>query len=568
MSLTPQIPENAPFSESQRLWLDGYIAGIINQRANTFDSNELIKESTKTKVLIMYASQSGNSQELAEQFGSQLEASGFEAPVFSADDYEDINFNEQKLFLLISSTWGDGDPPDNGIDFWNHLKSENHPRLENLKYSVLGLGDKNYLHFCAMGEKFDSRLNELGATRLTARGECDVDYEETAENWFNEVLKKLDASIKNTSTKKETISYSKKKPFPASLAVNKKLNKKGSLKNTHHFELNISGSNLSYEAGDVLGVFPVNDPEIVDEIIEKLEFNPEEEIFGTNIRSALLENYDIRTVTKDFISNWADKTNSKELNQIIESSSLDSYIMGREIIDIIIDYPIKFSKPVEFISLLRKLSPRLYSISSSPKACIDEVHLTVAKVNYNSHGRPRKGVCSNYLADRLSKNEKVKVYFQSSKHFKLPKDSTTPIIMVGPGTGIAPFRAFLQERHFEKSLGKNWLFFGNPHEETDFLYEDELLKFKEEGILTNLSTAWSRDHSEKIYVQDLMAKQGEEIWKWLEGGAYFYVCGDAKFMAKDVDDTLHEIINNFGSTTGEEYIKAMKKERRYQRDVY
>ena len=265
---------------------------------------------------------------------------------------------------------------------------------------------------------------------------------------------------------------------------------------------------------------------------------------------------------------WFDKTNSEALGQIIKNSSLEDYITGREIIDLVVDYPASFSEPKKFLSLLRKLSPRLYSISSSPNANKDKVHITVAKVFYESHGRSRNGVCSAYLADRCNKNDIANVFLQSSNHFKLPQDISIPIIMVGPGTGIAPFRAFLQEREFVKSSGKNWLFFGNPHEGTDFLYEQELMTFKKKEILTKLSTAWSRDQENKIYVQDVMAQEGKEIWNWLNEGAYFYVCGDAKYMAKDVDNCLHKIINEHGKVDSESYIKAMKKEKRYQRDVY
>ena len=568
MPTTPQIPTNAPFNEAQRLWLNGYIAGIISQSATERSSQESEKKKTKKRIPIVFASQSGNSQSLAEQFGNELENTGFEAPVYGAEEFEDFDLTNEEFLLLISSTWGDGDPPDNAVDFWNHITSEDHPRLEKLQYSVLGLGDKNYLHFCAMGEKFDSRLKELGAKRLTPRGECDVDYEETAENWFNGVLKKLDTPIKKETSKANTDGYSKKNPFPAKVILNKNLNEQESQKQTHHVEFDLSGSNLSYEAGDVLGIYPTNDPELIDELITNLNFDPDELVDDKKLKETLLHDYDIRNLTKDFVLAWFDKSSSEALGQIINNSSLEEYVAGREIIDLVVDYPVSFSEPKQFLSLLRKLSPRLYSISSSPNANIDEVHITVAKVSYESHGRSRNGVCSAYLADRCNKNDTANVFLQSSKHFKLPQDSSIPIIMVGPGTGIAPFRAFLQEREFLKPFGKNWLFFGNPHEGTDFLYKQELMAFKNKGILSKISTAWSRDQENKIYVQDVMAQEGKEIWNWLNEGAYFYVCGDAKYMAKDVDSCLHKIIDEHGKINSESYIKEMKKEKRYQRDVY
>ena len=568
MNPTPQIPVNAPFNEAQRLWLNGYIAGIISQANSESNPSESSKNKIKQRIPIVFASQSGNSQSLAEQFGDELEKSGFETPVFGAEEYENFDLTKEEFLLIISSTWGDGDPPDNAVDFWNHINSENHPRLEKLQYSVLGLGDKNYLHFCAMGEKFDKRLEELGAKRLTPRGECDVDYEETAEDWFNGVLKNLDTSIKKETTKANTDGYSKKNPFPAKVILNKNLNEQESQKQTHHVEFDLSGSNLSYEAGDVLGIYPTNDPELINELITNLNFDPDELVDDKKLKETLLNDYDIRNLTKDFVLAWFDKSSSEALGQIINNSSLEEYVAGREIIDLVVDYPVSFSEPKQFLSLLRKLSPRLYSISSSPNANIDEVHITVAKVSYESHGRSRNGVCSAYLADRCNKNDTANVFLQSSKHFKLPQDSSIPIIMVGPGTGIAPFRAFLQEREFLKPFGKNWLFFGNPHEGTDFLYKQELMAFKNKGILSKLSTAWSRDQENKIYVQDVMAQEGKEIWNWLNEGAYFYVCGDAKYMAKDVDSCLHKIIDEHGKINSESYIKEMKKEKRYQRDVY
>ena len=414
MNPTPQIPLNAPFNEAQRLWLNGYIAGIISQVNSESNPSESSNNKIKQRIPIVFASQSGNSQSLAEQFGDQLEKSGFETPVFGAEEYENFDLTKEEFLLIISSTWGDGDPPDNAVDFWNHINSKNHPRLEKLQYSVLGLGDKNYLHFCAMGEKFDARLEELGAKRLTPRGECDVDYEETAEDWFNGVLKKLDTSIKKETAKAITDGYSKKNPFPAKVILNKNLNEQESSKQTHHVEFDLSGSHLNYEAGDVLGIYPTNDPELVDELTTNLNFNPDELVDDKKLKEILLNDYDIRNLTKDFVLAWFDKSNSEALGQIIKNSSLEDYITGREIIDLVVDYPASFSEPKKFLSLLRKLSPRLYSISSSPNANKDKVHITVAKVFYESHGRSRNGVCSAYLADRCNKNDIANVFLQSS----------------------------------------------------------------------------------------------------------------------------------------------------------
>ncbi|MCL4104611.1 UNVERIFIED_CONTAM: hypothetical protein GTU68_004565 [Idotea baltica] len=369
--------------------------------------------------------------------------------------------------------------------------------------------------------------------------------------------------------------FSKKNPFPAKLLANKKLNAEESERDTRHFEFSLSGSGLSYEVGDVLGVIPKNDPELVDELIDLLGFDPEFQIDGTSLRKTLIDQYDIRTITSKFLEEWSKFSNSESLQTLLRTdpvdSSIEPYLIGKEVIDVAIDFPATFPSPTDFIALLRKLGARLYSISSSPNAHPDEVHLTVATVTYEAHGRSRKGVCSTYLADRVNGDGTVGVFLQTAKHFKLPEDLSKPVIMVGPGTGIAPFRAFLEERAATKADGENWLFFGNPYEATDWLYQEDFEKMQSEGALTKLSTAWSRDQETKVYVQDRIREEGAELWEWLEKGAHFYVCGDAKRMAKDVDQALHQSISEHGKMTTDEaaaYVSTMKKSKRYQRDVY
>ena len=597
-SFPPQIPASAPFSPAQRLWLDGYLAGIFaaaNLAANSAPGGQLTTSGVtkpKPRVPVMYASQSGNSEELATEFGEKLTAAGFDAPVIGTEDHTDIDLTRESHLLIISSTWGEGDPPDNAVEFWDLLKSDEHPRLENLNYAVLGLGDSNYLDFCAMGKLFDARLEALGATRFAARGDCDTDFEEPAANWFETVLGELSSLSesepgtteaspdKATSGTSSAPVYDKKNPFPARLLMNRRLNAEGSARDTRHFEIELAGSGLSYEVGDVLGVYPHNHPQCVDELTAALAFDGDEIVTlpdgeQITLRQALLKRFDIRTVNRPLLEAWAPFCDSEALRKLLaddtDAAAVESYLWGREIIDLVNEFRPRFASPGDFLALLRRLGARLYSISSSPKAHPDEVHLTIARVEYEAHDRRRLGVCSSFLSDRVYPEGEVNVFLQTAKHFKLPTDLNTPVIMVGPGTGIAPFRAFLEERRATEAPGLNWLFFGNPHEANDFLYRDELEAMIEDGTLQRFDTAWSRDQETKIYVQDRMREAGAELWKWLTEGAHFYVCGDAKRMAKDVDDALHAVIAEYGGKSDTEaaaYVADMKKSKRYQRDVY
>ncbi|MEM7010886.1 MAG: flavodoxin domain-containing protein, partial [Verrucomicrobiota bacterium] len=548
MNRVPTIPENAPFTLAQRLWLNGYLAGLLSRAEDAGIPADQSKP--KPRVVLMFASQSGNAQGLAEQFSEQLMESGFDAPVYSCEDHAEIDLTKEKQLMILASTWGEGDPPDNAVEFWAKLSSSEHPKLPDLRYSVLALGDSNYLDFCAMGKLFDQRFEELGASRLTPRIDCDVDFEEPAAAWFADVQKHLDAGEvapapkAETPTKKKEAGFSKKNPFPATLLANQRLNGDESNRDTRHFEISLEGSGLSYDVGDVLGVFPENCPVLVNEILAALGCDGEEAVptpsgVDAPLRQVLHSHYGITLPQKKFVKQFGERV----------GEDLGEFAAGREIIDLLLAHPKHGLTAVEFVGLLGKLTPRLYSIASSPNAHPGEVHLTVARVEYETHGRSRKGVASTFLSDRVGEDGQLSVFLQVVKHFNLPKDPNTAIIMVGPGTGIAPFRAFLEERQVSAAAGGNWLFFGNPHRETDFFYEEQLTQMRKDGVLTRLDTAWSRDQEEKIYVQHKMLENAAELWSWIKKGAHFYVCGDAKRMAKDVDAALHTIIETQSGIT-------------------
>ncbi|ADE53374.1 sulfite reductase subunit alpha [Coraliomargarita akajimensis] len=576
MSTVPYIPDNAPFSEDQRAWLNGFLAGLYSEAPGGVAT----ASAPAVPVTILYGSQTGTSEALSKQAAKQMKAANCEPKVLDMGDVSLDELAALENVLIITSTYGEGEAPDNAMSLHEALMADSAPSMAGVKYSVLGLGDSSYPDFCQCSKDFDSRLEALGAQRVAATVEVDGDPDDLFPQWIESVQGAFgDASAAPAvveATEAVESGYTKKNPYAAKLLKSANLNQEGSSKATHHVEISLAGSGLDYEVGDALGVYPENNPALVAEIIEAAGFTADElaplpDGSSAPIAEALAYSYDISTLTDAFLSAAARLSKHADLQALLaDDEARKAYLSGRSVIDPIVDFEVKFPTPDYFVSTLKALQPRLYSISSSPKAHPGEVHLTVGKVSYESHGRAREGVCSNYLA-RHDGERAVKVYLHSNSAFRLPENDAAPVIMIGPGTGIAPFRAYLEEREARGAKGKNWLFFGDQHVASDFLYEAQVTDWLRSGHLAKLDTAFSRDQAEKIYVQDRMIQQAEELYAWLEEGGCVYVCGDASRMAKDVDAALHTVVEQAGGKSAEEakaYVDAMKKAKRYLRDVY
>ncbi len=586
-------------TESQKVWLSGFLAASQvqahsgSQAAAALESLEApvsvnnVKTMTK-EVTILFGSQSGNAKGLAEKAKKTLEGQNFKVTLSSMSDFKPNNLKKLDNLLIIVSTHGEGEPPDNAISFHEFLHGKRAPKLEGLQYSVLALGDSSYEFFCETGKQFDQRLEELGGTRLYPRFDCDVDYDEPAAEWLEGVLNSLneaqDGNAGNDSlqvsagaTQSLESQYSRTNPFRAEVLENINLNGRGSNKETRHLELSLEGSGLTFEPGDTLGIYPENDPELVDLLLEELKWNPEEKVTINkqgeirSLKDALISYFELTVLTKPLLEKALELSNNEKLRELLTSGDVKEYIHGRDLLDLVRDFGPWNVSAQEFVSILRKLPARLYSIASSYAANPEEVHLTIGAVRYEAHGRNRKGVCSILCAERLEPGDTLPIYIQKNDNFKLPNNPDTPIIMVGPGTGVAPFRSFMQEREEIGAQGKSWMFFGDQHFVTDFLYQTEWQKWLKDGVLTKMDVAFSRDTDEKVYVQHRMLEQSTELFKWLEEGAHVYICGDEKNMAKDVHNTLIEIIEKEGGMSREEaeaYLANMQQQKRYQRDVY
>lgn len=582
------------FNDQQLTWLAGYLTGItLPQSFKTLPlgvpingAAPVIEKDIEIPVItILYGSRTGNGTTVAKQLKTAAEAKGLKIQLQDMNEYPLTKLKDEKYLLVIVSTHGEGVPPIAAEEFYEFIHGKRAPKLTQTKFSVLALGDSSYVQFCKTGKDVDKKLEELGAERIFPRVDCDVEFVAKAKEWIDGILTKLPTesiSVTKVNGDSKTIAgvvetaniYNKNNPFRAKLLDRIKLNGKGSDKETFHYELSIEGSGLTYEPGDAVGVFGLNSQRLVYELTNALALNPDELVDtdkGKNtLEYVLTRHYEISTLNPDVLAKYNSYANNQKLSALLEDvNALKAYVYGRDFVDLVQEFPVTLTA-TELLGVLRKLQPRLYSISSSYLAHPDEVHLTVAAVRYGDI-RYKEGVCSTFLADRVGDEDFVNIYIERNPEFKLPTNTEAPVIMVGPGTGMAPFRSFLEERNAKEAKGKNWLFFGDRRFTTDFLYQTELQLLHKKGLLTNFNVAFSRDTAKKVYVQHKMLEHSKELFQWLEEGAHFYVCGDMKNMWNDVHLTLLNIISKEGGLTtekAEEYIKSLKKAKRYQVDVY
>ncbi len=568
-------------TSDQLQWVSGYVAGLAAAQG-TSEPAVIQPASDPSKTLtILYGSQTDNGRGVAEELAQEASARGLATNLVSLADYKPANIKRESFVSLVISTHGEGDPPDDAELFHEYLMSDKAPKLDDLKFTVLALGDSSYINFCQTGRELDSRLKELGAEQILPIVECDLDYEDPASRWSQDVIKSLPdelasvAEVSRLHAVKPVAPYDKHRPFAAEVLTNQKITGAQSSKDVRHVELSLEGSGLSYEPGDSLAVIADNPPQLIEELLAALGFSGDEEVTIKDstipIRDALRTELEITAPSLAFLKSYADLAGSEELLELLESErQLAEYLDKRQIIDIVREFPTTLS-PADFAGVLRKLMPRSYSIASSPLANPDEVHLTVAAVKYQAFGTEHWGAASTMLSDRIAEGDKVSVFVDANPRFRLPADGQTPIIMIGPGTGVAPFRAFVEQRAELGASGKNWLFFGDRTFHSDFLYQLEWQRFLKRGILQRLDVAFSRDQADKIYVQDRIREHAADVWAWLQQGAVLYVCGDAKQMAGDVHDALIDVLvtqADYDAESAEDYLKDLRRAGRYQRDVY
>lgn len=611
---------NSPFTEGQatqinellqtltpeqKVWLSGYLVANQQLTSGTSDTqgsqigavskdtetmlqqNEPTIQPEKRAITLLYGSETGNAQGLAEIFEERLSNIGHNVTLKAMDEFKPKNLKNVEDLFIITSTQGEGDPPDNAAELHEFIHGRKAPKLEGVRFSVLALGDQTYEFFCQTGRDFDKKLEELGAERLYERVDCDVDYEEDAEKWMANVINTIDSAPEDTQSEQvvsESIKsakekkYSKANPYQAEVLENINLNGRGSNKETRHIEFLLDNFGEEYEVGDCLVVLPQNDPALVELLMSTLGWDPGDQIQISedgdtiSLEEALTSYFEITKLTKPLLQNAAAYFDNEALEDKVQDNEwIQNYIEGRDFIDLLSDFPPEELEPEDLYQILRKLPPREYSISSSYQSLPDEVHITVGAVRYNTHGRDRSGVCSVQFAERIQPGDTVPIYLKRNPNFKFPKDGDTPVIMIGPGTGIAPFRAHMQEREEYGYKGNTWLFFGDQHFTTDFLYQTEWQEWLKDGVLEKMNVAFSRDTDQKVYVQHRIAEHSKEFNEWLEKGASIYICGDEKNMAKDVHQAIRNVLvkeQNLTEEDAESYLKQMKKDKRYQRDVY
>ncbi|PWQ96157.1 diflavin oxidoreductase [Leucothrix arctica] len=560
-----ELPEDAPFEAEQREWLSGLLTAYRTIAQAAASANEDV---VGTPMQIYYGSQSGNAEVLVKDLKKYAATQGFEASIDELDSITPAELAAHSHILIVCSTFGEGEPPDNAKHFYTSLMEDEALALpDTLNFSVCGLGDSSYAFFNKCGEDISQKLSAAGAVNCQDFIACDVDFDDSYGEWKGSVFEtevfKSAAGAANTSVAAnddDIPAYDKNRPFIGNLISGQNLSAEQSAKRVNHIEISLAGGgeDMHYDVGDALGVWPLNCPAEVEEILAAGGFTGREVVEQKNgsasLRVLLNTKLDITTVNAKALETWG-----------IESVEDDF-----QVIDVLTQLKPGLDAQT-LVNGLRTLQPRLYSIASSPKKHPSEVHLTIGEVHYDLFEKARKGVASTFLGNRLTSGGNFGVYIQSSAHFHIPVNDEAPLIMIGPGTGIAPFRAFLEEREMRQAIGKNWLFFGDQHEAQDFLYRDEIAAWQDSGLLTETSLAWSRDTDKKVYVQTHILEQGEQFYEWLESGAYIYICGDASRMAADVDKAIRQVIAEHGGldeAAVEAYMNKLGDEHRYQRDVY
>lgn len=596
MQLTAPIPNISPLSDEQQrqlnqvlstlntqqlAWVSGYLYGLSQSGVQSVATSAAVA-APGGSLTILYGSQTGNAKGVASAIQAQAKAHGLPVTLISMADYKPKQLKKESHLLVVVSTYGEGEPPESAVDLFEQLKKGKIGKLEGLKFAVLGLGDSSYEFFCQTGKDFDDFLSKAGAERIHELASLDVDYQEAASAWgeqaVNAVASTLSAGAATASVAGSVqqavghSQYHKENPFPARLSVNQKITGRDSTKDIRHIEINLEESGITYQPGDALGIWFDNDADLVGEVLALTGLSGDEATAQGPLRAALTRHFELTRLHGGFITGLADISGNAALKDLAgDKAQVNALVASAQVVDVLKRFPATLTAE-QLVKLLRPLTPRLYSIASAQSEVEEEVHLTVGVVRYpQEDGTVRSGGASSYLADRLAEDAEVRVFVEHNDNFRLPANPDTPVIMVGPGTGIAPFRAFMQEREAQGAEGKNWLFFGNPHFTQDFLYQVEWQRYVKSGLLSKISLAFSRDQANKIYVQDRLREAGLELYQWLEAGAHFYVCGDANHMAKDVQEALLDVISDHGHKSreeAEEYLSELRRAKRYQRDVY
>lgn len=564
----------------QLTWVSGYLYGLSQSGHQNVAASAAVAAPSGS-LTILYGSQTGNAKGVATAIKAQAEARGLPVTLASMADYKPKQLKKESHLLVVVSTYGEGEPPESAVDLFEQLKKGKIGKLDGLKFAVLGLGDSSYEFFCQTGKDFDDFLAKAGAEQVYELASLDVDYQDAAKSWGEQALNAITATLSTgaassvASAVQQAVGhsqYSKENPFPARLSVNQKITGRDSTKDIRHIEINLADSGLTYQPGDALGVWFDNDADLVGEVLALTGLSGDEATAHGTLRTALTGHFELTRLHGGFITGLAEIADNAALKDLAgDKVQVNALVASAQIVDVLKRFPTALTAE-QLIGLLRPLTPRLYSIASAQSEVEEEVHLTVGVVRYpQEDGTVRSGAASSYLADRLIEDGEVRVFVEHNDNFRLPQNPDTPVIMVGPGTGIAPFRAFMQEREAQGAEGKNWLFFGNPHFTQDFLYQVEWQRYVKSGLLSKISLAFSRDQANKIYVQDRLREAGQELYQWLEAGAHFYVCGDANKMAKDVQEALLDVIAEHGHKSreeAEEYLSELRRAKRYQRDVY